>query len=94
MIGVATIHGNLVLEENVAIDHIIIPEIYLIHEMNLKGVNLFLHHSLEGMDLLIEIVDNFLEDVDTICNVSRTLSVLSSEEDIDKVTKSDAMKTF
>ena len=84
----------MVREENVAIDHIIIPEIYLIHEMNLKGVNLFLHHSLEGMDLLIEIVDNFLEDVDTICNVSRTLSVLSSEEDIDKVTKSDAMKTF
>ena len=38
-----------------------------------------------GMDLLLEVVDNFLQDVDTICNVSRTLSVLSSEEDIDKV---------
>ena len=37
------------------------------------------------MDLLLEVVDNFLQDVDTICNVSRTLSVLSSEEDIDKV---------
>ena len=46
------------------------------------------------MDLLIEIVDNFIEDVDTICNVSRTLSVLSSEEDIDKVRKSEAMKFF
>ena len=46
------------------------------------------------MDLLIEIVDNFLEDVDTICNVSRTLSVLSSEEDIDKARKSEAMKFF
>ena len=37
------------------------------------------------MDLLLDLVDNFLDDVDTICNVSRTLSVLSSEEDIDKV---------
>ena len=37
------------------------------------------------MDLLLDLVENFLDDVDTICNVSRTLSVLSSEEDIDKV---------
>ena len=64
--------------------------------MILKGVNdnLSLHYSHKGMDLLIEIVDNFLEDVDTICNVSRTLSVLSSEEDIDKARKSEAMKFF
>ena len=40
-----------------------------------------------GMDLLLDIVDNFLEDVDAICNVSRTLSVLSSEDDIDKVSQ-------
>ena len=46
------------------------------------------------MDLLIEIVDNFIEDVDTICNVSRTLSVLSSEEDIDRVRKIEAKKSF
>ena len=39
------------------------------------------------MDLLLDIVDNFLEDVDAICNVSRTLSVLSSEDDIDKVSQ-------
>ena len=39
------------------------------------------------MDLLLDIVDNFLEDVDAICNVSRTLPVLSSEDDIDKVSE-------
>ena len=39
------------------------------------------------MDILLDIVDNFLEDVDAICNVSRTLSVLSSEDDIDKVSR-------
>ena len=43
-------------------------------------------NSVLGMDLLLDLADNFLEDVDTICNVSRTLSVLSSEEDIDRVT--------
>ena len=39
------------------------------------------------MELLLSTVDKFLEDVDVICNVSRALSILSSEGNIDKVKK-------
>ena len=47
-----------------------------------------------GMDLLLDIVDKFLEDVDVMCNISRTLSVLSSEEDMDTVSSKLCMGSY